>query len=90
MSALELRKKLNNMFFNKELKFKVSFEQNDYTDDEIRESCSDSLDGFMSDNFSEDWRENDDAMSFYENVACDIRINAENDAIELYRQINSN
>ena len=87
--ALEMRKKLTNIFFNKQLRLRVSFEQHDYTHYEINQSCEDSLEEFMIENFSADWRENDYAMSFYENVACDILISAQNDAIELYQQLNS-
>ena len=85
---LDLRKKLCNMFFNKTLRFKTSFEQHDYTEEEIRQSCDDSVSDFMIENFGSEWSNNEQAQFFYEVTACDLRINTENDAIEIYHAMN--
>lgn len=84
---LDLKKELLNVFLNKELRFKVSFEQHDYTTDEIKQSCDDEVTSFMIDKFGVEWESNEQAVWFYETTACDIRINAENDAIELYNSL---
>ena len=84
---LDLSKKLCNMFLNKHLRLKKSFEFYEYTDCEIIQSYIDELNEFMSNEFAEDWENNEQAKWFYECVACDLRLDAENDSIELYHSI---
>ena len=84
---LDIQKELAQAFLSKHLRFKVSLEQHDYTPDEIKQSIDDVLTAFIIDKFGSEWRDNEQATWFYEATACDYRINAESDAIELYNSM---
>lgn len=86
---LNVRKDLANALLNKSLRLKKSFEQHEYTDDEIRQSCDNAVAEFMQNTFGADWENNDQAHGFYELQACDMRIGLENEMVELYHNLNN-
>ncbi len=81
---LEHVRELKNIFLNKHLRFEKSFLEHEYTTDEIKQSCHDEITKFMIEKWGVGWEENEQAAWFYEHTACDIRTNAETDAIGLY------
>ena len=45
---------------------------------QVKEQVFDNLVGeFMRDKWGSDWQDNDEAQAFYENIACDLRGDAE-------------
>lgn len=50
---------------------------------QVKEQVFDDLVGeFMRDKWGSDWQDNDEAQAFYENIACDLRGDVENDMQE--------
>ena len=50
---------------------------------QVKEQVFDDLvSDFMREKFGEEWQGNDDAQAFYENTACDLRLQAEYDMQE--------
>lgn len=85
---LNVKKELVLALRNKANRLEKSFEQYEYTDDEIKQTIDDAVGEFMREYWGYDWQEDSQADAFYENTACELRVDLEHKMIELYRDMN--
>ena len=83
---LDVKKALTLELRNKADRLERSFQQHEYTVDEIKQSIDDTVTNFMIENWGVEWEQNSQASAFYENTACPARIDLEFNMIDLYNE----
>lgn len=81
---LDIRKELVLELRNKANRLEKSFQQHEYTEDEIKQSIDDLITQFMRDKWGVDFESNSQAAAFYENTATEFRIDLQYEMIDLY------
>lgn len=82
---LDIRKELILELRNKANRLEKSFQQHEYTEDEIKQSIDDLITSFMRDKWSVDFESNPQATAFYENTATEMRADLQYEMIDLYK-----
>lgn len=84
---LDVRKELVSELRNKANRLEKSFEQHEYTEDEIKQSIDDLITQFMRDKWGVDFESNSQAQAFYENTATEMRTDLQYEMIDLYKSM---